>query len=129
MGEVRIIGDVADPYLQVGKDRDFWERGDPDPTYYIIPDQYNHERYCYAELYGDDPFNPGWLLSVTAALREHKGWGLGIGNIPDSYLLIFGKRLMVKGWQLDRCQTASEVVVAVRRLLKGKGKRWWQFWK
>jgi hypothetical protein len=52
---------------------DVWELGDPDPMYYIIDDQYNHERY----LYGNDPFNPGWLLSTTQALRGHAGWGLG----------------------------------------------------
>ena len=120
---------LQNPHMQLVVDQDFWERGDPNPNYYIIPDQYNHERYCYAELYGDDPFNPGWLLSVTATLREHRGWGLGIGNIPNSYILIFGKRLMVKGRQLDCCKSASEVVEVVRRLLKAEDKRWWQFWK
>jgi len=40
-------------------------------------------------LYGDDPFNAGWLLAVTATLREHEDWGLGINNIPHSYVLIF----------------------------------------
>jgi hypothetical protein len=129
MGEVKIVEDVSDPYMQLAEDRDFWEQGDADPTYYIIPDQYNHERYCYAELFGDDPFNPGWLLSVSATLQEQKGWGLAIGNIPNSYVLIFGKKLMVKGRKLSGCKSASEVVEVVRRLLKTGDRRWWQFWK
>jgi hypothetical protein len=129
MGEVKIDVDVDDPYRQIARDHDFWESGDPNPTYYIISDQYNDERYCYAELYGDDPFNPGWLLSITETLREHEGWGLGIDNIPHGYLLILGNKLMVKGPKLARCKSAFEVVTAVRRLLKSANKRWWQFWK
>lgn len=128
MGVVTIAPDVADPSRELANDPSFWERGDPDPAYYIIPDQYNHERYCYAELYGDDPFNASWLLSVAETLREFEGWALGIGNIPDSYVLIFGNRLMVNG-ALSRCRTAAEVVAEARRLLQRGGKKWWQFWR
>ena len=88
----------------------------------------NHERYCYAELYGDDPFGAGWLLSITETLREFDGWGLGVSNIPDSYVLIFGDRLLVKG-RLAGCGSASEVVESARRLLRRGEKRWWQFWR
>src|SRR5437868_6574022 len=77
MGVVKITADVESPYHALAKDFGFWEGGDPDPAYYIIDDQYNHERYCYAELYGDDPFNAGWLLAITATLREFDSWGLG----------------------------------------------------
>jgi len=129
MGEIKIIADVEDPYRQLAEDRDFWERGDPDPHYFIIDDQYNHERYIYGELHGDDPFNAEWLASITATLREHRGWGLGIDNIPDSYLLIFGKRLMVKGRKLARCRTAEEVVKVGSDLLRRGKKKWWQFWR
>jgi hypothetical protein len=128
MGVVKIIPDVEDPYRMLAQDRDFWESGDPDPWYFIIDDQYNDERYCYAELYGDDPFNASWLLSITATLREFEGWGLGVKNIPESYVLIFGKRLLVKG-QLAKCRSAAEVVATACRLLKRGDKRWWQFWK
>ena len=110
------------------KDCDSWELGDPDPMYFILDDQMNHEQYCYAELYGEDPFNAGWLLSITETLRVFKGWGLGVGNIPDSYILIFGNRLLVKG-RLAKCQTAVEVVEEARRLLKRGDKKWWQFWR
>jgi hypothetical protein len=127
MGVVTITADVDDPY-RASANGDFWERGDPNPAYYIIDDQYNHERYCYAELYGDDPFNAGWLLAITATLSEFDGWGLGINNIQSSYILIFGNRLLVKG-HLAKCRTASEVVTEARRLLKRGDKKWWQFWR
>jgi hypothetical protein len=105
-------------------DLQVWEPGDPDPTYQIIDDQYNNERYCYAYLCGNDPFNAGWLLDLTETLREHKGWGLGIESIPNHYVLIFGKRLLVTGRRLRRCRSASEVVDTVHQLLTDGDKRW-----
>ncbi len=120
LGEVKIVEGVADPYKQLAADPGFWEPGDPNPTYHIIPDQYNNERYCYAELHGDNPFNADWLLSVTATLREYEEWGLGVNHIPNNYVLIFGDRLLVTGEDLSRCNTAAEVVEAVRRLLRSK---------
>jgi hypothetical protein len=128
MGVVPIMPDVEDPALLAAEDPAFWESGDPDPMYFILDDQLNHERYCYAELYGGDPFSAAWLLAITATLQDFKGWGLGVSNIPDSYVLIFGKRLRVRG-RLARCRSAGEVVEAARRLLQTGGKRWWQFWR
>ena len=122
MGVVKIDSDVEDLDMMLVEDIDCWESGEPDPWYYIIDDQYNHERYCYAELYGDDSFNGDWLLSVTATLREFEGWGLGVKNIPDSYLLIFAERLMVHG-TLSKCKSAVEVVETGRRLLRRGNKR------
>jgi hypothetical protein len=105
-----------------------WEHGDPSPIYYIIDDQYNDEQYLYAELVGEEAFNAAWLAAITATLREHKGWGIGIRSFPDSYILIFGNRLMVNG-KLSRCKTATEVIAKARRLLKRGAKKWWPFWK
>jgi hypothetical protein len=51
-----------------------------------------------------------------------------VSNIPDSYVLIFGNRLLVKG-RLAKCRTASEVVEDARRMLKVGDKKWWQFWR
>ncbi len=128
MGEIQIVADAPDPYRMLMDDPAVWERGDRDPSYFILDDQLNHERYCYAELYGDDPFNSGWLLSITQTLRDFDGWGLGVSNIPDSYVLIFADRLLVNG-RLADCRTADEVVQRARRLLRSRGKRWWQFWR
>ena len=128
MGVVNIEPDVNNPYIMLAEDLEFWEDGDPDPWYFIIDDQYNDERYCYAELHGDEPLNAAWLLSITTTLRRFSGWGLGINNIWKSYLLIFGDRLMVKG-RLAKCTTADEVVALGSKLFKRGDREWWHFWK
>lgn len=117
MGEVKIIEGAEEP--DSGND---WPLGDPNAMYYVIDDQYNDERYLYAELYGNDPFNAKWLLSVISVLRKHKGWGLAIMNIPKSCILIFSDRLLVNG-QLSRCKSAEEVIKIVGGLLKRGPKR------
>lgn len=109
---------MGDLYPWLGREGvEPWPRGAAKPDYYIIPDQYNHERFVYGELCGDDPFREEWLVAVAAALGEYGGWGLGIGNIPESYLLIFGDRLMVNG-KLAACRSAREVVRTASQLLK-----------
>lgn len=95
-----------------------WERGDPEPTYYIIPDQYNDERYVYVELLGQDPFRPEWLADIATTLEAHPGWGIGVNNIPGHYVIIFANKLMVKGPRLSSCRCASEVVEVVQELLQ-----------
>lgn len=115
MGELKIAEGVGDLYQWLGREGvKPWPRGDAKPDYYIIPDQYNHERFIYGELCGEDPFREEWLVAVAAALGEYGGWGLGIGNIPESYLLIFGDRLM----KLAACRSAREVVCTASQLLK-----------
>lgn len=127
MGIIRIVDGIDSPYEAIVKDRTFWELGDDDPAYFIVDDQMNDERYCYAELYGENPFTADWLESIAATLRKHKGWGLGINNIPGSYLIIFGNRLMVKG-RLEKCASATDVVTVASRLLRRGSRPWWQFW-
>jgi hypothetical protein len=86
MGVVKIDERVADPYRQVFAERGFWEHGDPSPSYYIIPDQLNDERYVYAWLYGDDPFTPSWLgdIATTLCSYDGRGWGSTTSQTPTS---------------------------------------------
>jgi hypothetical protein len=126
IGTLQIIPNVEDLNDLLVKNFTLWESGDPDPMYYILDDQLNSERYCYAELYGNDPFNAGWVLAIAQALKDFDGWGLGVQNIPDSFILIFCDRLLVNG-RLAWCQTASQVVEEADRLLKRGNKKWWQF--
>lgn len=128
MGVIKIVADAEDVMTLLARDFSVWKPGDPDPMYFILDDQFNHERYCYAELYGDDPLTENWLAAMTETLRQFEGWGLGVKNIPDSYLLIFSDRLLVTG-QLAKCKTATDVVEEASRLLKRGPKPWWQFWK
>jgi hypothetical protein len=129
MGEVTIDYKVDDPYTKAMEEPEFWPQGDANPRYFIVGEQHGQERFIDAKLYGEDPFNAEWLTAITATLREHRGWGLAIDNVPDSQVLIFGKRLLVKGRQVARCKNALEVVKVVSQLLKRGEKKWWQFWK
>jgi hypothetical protein len=121
MGEVKIVDGVDDPYRQMFEQPGFWQRGDDNPSYYILEDQYNDERYLYAELYGNDPFNAAWLLDIVETLSQHPGWGLGIKHIPWCYVLVFGDRLMVNGRAFGWRPKADRVVEVVRRLLREAG--------
>ena len=129
MGELRIDDEVDDAYMHLVENPDSWEDGDPDPFYFILDDQLNHERYLYAELLKADAFNLDWLSGVVATLREHPGWGIGIGHIPESYILIFGDKLLVKGRPFERCVDVVTVVETAQRLLRRGPKRWWEIWK
>jgi hypothetical protein len=128
MGEVTIDPAVADPYLRAARDPGFWPRGDDPCAFYVIPDQYNHERYVYAEVLAPAALTTSWIESIATVLREHAGWGLGVGNIQDSYLLVFGDRVRVKG-RLASCRTVGDVSRAAERLLRRGRRKWWQFWK
>jgi hypothetical protein len=127
MGIVKIAAEISDPYRAIVQDREFWEPGDPTPTYYLIPDQYNYERYCHIELYGSNSFTADWLLGIVTTLQEFKGWGLYIKNIPHASILIIGNRIFVSG-RLGRCKSASEVVEKTQALLNRGQRKWWQFW-
>src|SRR5688572_5346061 len=70
MGLVRIVRDVENPMLMLVEDRNFWERGDADPIYFVLDGQLNDERYCYVELLTHEAFSAGWLQSVVRILRQ-----------------------------------------------------------
>jgi len=93
------------------------ESGDGDPWYYIIDDQYNSERYLYIELCRAEAVTLAWIKSVTDTLSEFPGWGMGIVNISDAYLLIFDQKLMVHGEPFAKCNTVAEVLEASRAQL------------
>jgi hypothetical protein len=122
VGEARIGTEGAVDDRPVPLDSGYWEPGDDDPNYYIIAEQYNHERYVYAELSGSDSFAPEWLTGVTGTLGQFPGWGLGVSSIPDGFLLIFGDRLMIKGTAFSRRTTEAAQVVEIARRAHRKGK-------
>ena len=123
MGECKIEEDREFPDIGT------WPRGDEPPIYFIVDDQYNHERYLYAELYGNDAFNRDWLASIVATLQEFPGWAIGIKNIYEGCLLIFSNKLMVHGKTFRKCRDVASVVDAARRQLRLGYKKWWQFWR
>jgi hypothetical protein len=129
MGEIKLDPQVQDLNVHLVEDPDFWRQGDKNPKYHIAEHATGNERLVRVTLHGDDLLNAAWLAAVVAALRDHRGWAVEIGNIPESALVIFTKRVLVRGRELGRCKTADQVVEVASRLLKQGPKRWWQFWR
>jgi hypothetical protein len=129
MGEIKLDLQVTDLNVHLVDDPHFWLPGDDDAQYRIAEDAIGNERFVRVTLHGDNPLTVQWLAAIVAVLHDHRGWAVEIGNIPDSSLLIFSKRILVRGRQLGRCKTAAEVVEVASRLLKQGPKQWWQFWK
>ena len=95
-----------------------WERGDPDRVFFVLDDQYNHDRYLYLEFVEASYCSDEWLRDAMTTLAEFPGWGIGVNGIEGGYLLIFESKLMVMGPAFARCKTASQVTAAVRNQSK-----------
>jgi hypothetical protein len=129
MGEIKLDPQVQNLDAQLADDPDFWLHGDENPKYCIGDNAINNERFVHVTLHGEDALSADWLAAIVATMRQHRGWAVEIGNIPNSSLLIFGKRILVKGRQLRRCKDAAQVIEVASRLLKQGPKQWWQFWR
>jgi len=95
-----------------------WQRGDENPVYWVVDDQYNDERYLYMEIEDPLALSPKWLEDITAMLRRFPGWGIGVVNLTKGYLLIFADRLLVKGQPFKRCRAAMDVIEAARMQIR-----------
>lgn len=91
-----------------------WKKGDPDPWYWIIDDQYNEELYLYAEILKKDALTLPWLHDVGKTLSKYPGWGMGINNIKNGYVLVFANKLMVHGEAFANCNSVDAVVSAAQ---------------
>lgn len=95
--------------------------GPDDPAreshFYLVDDRYNEERYHYLEVYHPPALTLNWLADVTGVLGEYPGWGVGVKNLRDGYLLIFSDRLLVTGAPFRRCRDAPSVLQVVRTLI------------
>jgi hypothetical protein len=129
MGEIKLDPDVADLNVHLKDNPRFWLHGDNDPQYHIADDAMGNECFVYVTLHGEKPFREEWLAAIVTTLKDHRGWAVEIGNIPESMVLIFSKRILVKGRQISRCKTAAQVVEMATQLLEKGPKKWWEFWK
>jgi hypothetical protein len=91
-----------------------WERGDEQPVYWIVDDQYNDEMYLYMELEDASGCTSDWLADVTQTLAQFPGWGIGVVSLKRGYVLIFADRLMVQGPGFQGCRDVSSVLKAMR---------------
>ena len=111
MGECPIVVGPDDP---PGED---WPAGDRPCVFYVIDDQLNYERYIYMEVEPTAPVSAEWLARLVAVLREYPGWGIGITNVREGYVLLFADRIMVTGPAFAGCRDAAAVVQSLRARL------------
>jgi hypothetical protein len=88
-----------------------------DPHFYLVDDQYNEERYHYVEVYKPSVLTLNWLKDTTDVLQSYSGWGVGVKNLRESYLLVFADRLLVTGPPFCRCDDAPSVLEAAKELI------------
>ena len=110
MGECPIVVGPDDPPSG-------WPLGDRPCVFYVIDDQYNEERYIYMEVEPTAAVSAEWLAGLVAVLRDHPGWGIGITNVREGYMLLFADRIMVTGPAFDGCRDAGAVLQSLRSRL------------
>lgn len=85
--------------------------------YFVVDDQYNHERYVYVEVERAEAFTGEWLCELVRTMRQFPGWGVGIMAFEQAYVLAFADRLMVTGRIFATCSTVDCVVQRGRAAL------------
>lgn len=95
--------------------------GPDDPTdkcdFYLLDDQRNEERYHYVEVHEPLVLTLNWLNDTTDVLRNYSGWGWGVMNFRESYMLIFTDRLLVTGLPFRHCKNTVSVLEAASKLI------------
>ena len=98
LGLRRILPD--DQEAKLPWDSKKWDAIDSEGNcaYYVIVDQYNStERYIYVEITKREYLHAKWLTDLAATLARFEGWGAGITNIENGYMLVFADKLLVTG--------------------------------
>ena len=108
------------PIIEADRPPDNWPVGDPNPIdYFVVDDQYNHERYIYVEVVRPGAFTADWLLELVATMGQFAGWGVGIMAFEKAYILAFADRLMVTGDLFTACNDFHSIVRAGQSALFG----------
>ncbi len=95
------------------EDLDLINRTGPKLKFWVVEDMSNDEElYQYVQVYDPQVFSEVWLRAVIALLHKHAGWGVGISNLDQAYLLVFGDRLLVKGEAFAGCHDVTTVAQA-----------------
>jgi hypothetical protein len=90
----------------------------PNPDFWIVDDRYNEERHHYMEAHNAAAVSPAWMGDLAHVLHAYPGWGVGVSNIREDYLLLFADRLMVSGRVFRACREPEQVLAAMRRAIK-----------
>jgi hypothetical protein len=108
---------VGHSFKDSGEVLDAWESGDADPAYYVIDDQYNDEFYQYVEVCAAAHFTAEWIEDIMETLARWPGWGIGIVNINEGYVLVFSDKLMVNGLCFASADELPSVITAAKKCL------------
>lgn len=74
-------------------------------------------RYVYMEVPDASVFTEEWLRAAAAVLRRHPGWGIGVQNFNEGYVLVFADRVMIKGEPFESCRTLAEIAKVAQQQL------------
>jgi len=83
------------------------------PDFFVLDDKMNDERYIYVEA-SSAHFSERWIASVVKCLGASPGWGVGITNLKNGYLIILENILLVNGPIFDGADTIRMVVEVAR---------------
>ena len=87
------------------------------PDFYVLDDQLNYERYIYIEIGNRNALSEGWMSCISSKLKELDGWGVGITNIRNGYLILLNSAVLVNGPVFAECKDLNCVVDACREHL------------
>jgi len=92
---------------------------DPSDTkqFWLVDDCLNDKCFQYMEILDPSVATKDWIAAMIHVLQAFPKWGLGVTNLSDGYLLIFGDRLMVTGPSFASCRTVSDVGKALGTLI------------
>jgi hypothetical protein len=106
------------PITQGEPVRGDWEIGDDDPAVYVIDDQLNYERYIYLETLDATLIGPPLVADLIATLGNLPGWGLGVNDVRDGYLLLFATHVLVHGPAFARANDIDAVIRVWKRAVQ-----------
>jgi hypothetical protein len=107
MGECPLSEDADAP------DGRTWPLGDDNPTYFIVDDQANDERYLYMEV-RPQGITEAWLSDLLKTLISKPFWGVGIANIRRGYLLFIPPVCLASGRCFHDCDDVPSLIGAWR---------------
>jgi hypothetical protein len=92
-----------------------WQCGDRNPAYYVLPDQFNSERYIYIELLSPVAVTVPWMRDVSRTLTGLKHWGLCVAGLPGGYAVIFPGVIAITGKPFKGVSSVRAFLSVLRR--------------
>ena len=91
-----------------------WERGDDDPVYFVVDDQYNDDPWLYLEVLHSSGLTENWFMDVSSEMSQFPGWSLFISHFVKGSLVIESDRICVGGVAFEICSDLPGILDAAR---------------